>query len=148
MAKREGLGLNQRDRANQDTLNYQGAMYGGSFPTMQPDAGSLTITDDLTFVSATHHGLWINNTGDAGTSIITLPTITAAMKGKVFGVTALAAQILRVDPAAGEIIWLHGNGVASKYVALSDVISEYIVVYCDGIAWFVTEASGVVTKEG
>ena len=145
--KRPGIGLNARDRANQDTLNKQGPWWGEVYPTLAPDAVELAKTANYTFTTA-DFGKWMTNEGDAGTQTLTLPLITTAMIGKVFGVKAMAAQEILVSPNAADAIFLHGDGVLDKDVVVTGAISEFVIIYCHSLTkWYVTQANGVITKE-
>jgi hypothetical protein len=86
------------------------------------------------------------NTGAAGTITLTLPAVSAA-SGTAIKVQVTAAQIVRLDPASSEKIYLGGSGVAGKYLQIAGVIGNYADVYCDGTDWIVLDYSGVLTKE-
>lgn len=87
-----------------------------------------------------------NNTGDAGTMVLTLPAVARA-KGKVIKVALTAAQIVRLLPQTGEAVNLNGSAVVTKYLNVAGVIGNYVECYCDGTQWVVTNYAGVVTKE-
>jgi hypothetical protein len=118
------------------------------YPTL--DARTATVatkTADYTVTIADLEAPTIfDNAGDAGTQVLTLPAVALA-KGKVIRAHALAAQIIRLDPQAGEAVNYNGSAVVSKYVNLAGVIGNYIELFCDGTQWVVTQSNGVVTKE-
>lgn len=86
------------------------------------------------------------NTGAGGTIVLTLPAVAAA-KGYVILVNVLAAQIVRLLPATGEVVNYNGSVVVTKYLNVAGVIGNYVEVFCDGVHWIVRDANGVVTKE-
>lgn len=118
------------------------------YPTI--DARTATVTTKTADYTVTVADLdtptIFNNTGDADTLVFTLPAVADA-KGKVLRAHALAAQIMRFDPQAGEAVNYNGSAVVSKYAQLAGVIGNYIELFCDGTQWVVTQANGVVTKE-
>lgn len=119
-----------------------------AYPTIDVRTATVAIkTADYTITQADLEAPTIfNNTGDAGAQTLTLPAV-AASKGKVVRAHALAAQVIDLDPQAGEAVNYNGSAVVSKYVRLAGVIGNYIELYCDGTQWIVTQANGVVTKE-
>lgn len=86
------------------------------------------------------------NTGAAGTIVLTLPA-AAKVKEQQMRVYLTAAQDVRLTPQTGEKIYLAGSGTATKYLSIAGVIGNYANIYCDGNYFFVTNYSGVVTKE-
>lgn len=86
------------------------------------------------------------NAGASGTVVFTLPSV-AGNAGKALKFHALAAQIIRLLPVAGQAVNLHGSAVVTKYLNVAAVIGNYADVYCDGYQWIVTGYAGVVTKE-
>lgn len=86
------------------------------------------------------------NTGAAGTITLTLPAVSAAA-GTALKVQMTVAQIVRLDPAGTEKIYLGGSGAAGKYLQIAGVIGNFADVYCDGSDWIVLGYSGVLTKE-
>lgn len=119
-----------------------------SYPTIDPRTATVaTKTADYTVTVADLSTPTIfNNAGDDGTQTLTLPSV-ALSRGKVIRAHALAAQIIRIDPAGTEAVNYNGSAVAGKYVQLAGVIGNYIELFCDGTQWIVTQANGVVTKE-
>lgn len=105
-------------------------------------------TSDFTVLAsaAAGTGLLYSTTGAGGTVVFTLPT-AESMAGSCIGFKVMAAQILRVLPVSGEKIYLHGDGVATKYLNVAAVIGNYAELYSDGVDWTVEHALGVVTKE-
>ena len=105
-------------------------------------------TDDFTVLAsaAAGTGLLYTNTGAAKTIVFTLPT-AESMAGSVIGFKVMAAQIVKCLPVTGEKIFLHGDGVATKYLNVAAVIGNYVELYSDGVDWTVEHAVGVVTKE-
>lgn len=104
-----------------------------------------TKTADYTITAAQLNNIF-DNTGDAGTMVLTLPAVKDSL-GKCLLVNILAAQIVRLLPVSGEIINLNGSVVVTKYLNIAGVIGNYADLYCDGVQWIVTGYSGVVTKE-
>lgn len=86
------------------------------------------------------------NTGAADTIVLTLPA-ASSLAGKKCRFQITVAQIVQVKPATGEKIYLGGDGVASKYLAIAGTIGNYAEIYCDGTNFYVTAYSGVLTKE-
>ena len=119
-----------------------------AYPTVDPRAATITTkTADYTITLADLKTPTIfDNSGDNGTLVFTLPAVADA-KGRVVRVAALAAQVIRLDPATGEAVNYNGSAVVSKYVNLAGVIGNYIELFCDGVQWIVTQSNGVVTKE-
>lgn len=120
-----------------------------AYPTIDPRTATVTTkTADYTVtVDDLAKPTIFNNTGDTGVQVLTLPAVADA-KGKVIRAHALAAQAIRLDPQTGEAVNYNGSAVVSKYVDLAGVIGNYIELFCDGTEWIVTQANGVVTKEG
>jgi hypothetical protein len=86
------------------------------------------------------------NTGAAGEIILTLPS-AAKCKEQNMKVYLTVAQNVKLTPQTGEKIFLAGSGTATKYLLIAGVIGNYCVVYCDGQSFYVTDYSGVLTKE-
>ena len=86
------------------------------------------------------------NTGAAGTIVLTLPS-AAKCKEQKMKVYLTVAQDVRLTPQTGEKIFLAGSGTATKYLSITGVIGNYCVVFCDGQSFYVTDYSGVLTKE-
>jgi hypothetical protein len=105
-------------------------------------------TDDFTVLAsaAAGTGLLYTNAGAAKTIVFTLPT-AESMAGSCIGFKVMAAQIVRCLPVTGEKIFLHGSGVATKYLNIAAVIGNYAELYSDGVDWTVEHGVGVVTKE-
>lgn len=104
-----------------------------------------TKTSDYTITVAQLNSIF-DNTGDAGTMVLTLPAVKDSI-GKCLLVNILAAQIVRLLPVTGEIINLNGSVVVTKYLNIAGVIGNYAALYCDGVQWIVTAYAGVLTKE-
>lgn len=119
-----------------------------AYPTIDPRTATVaTKTADYTITVADLATPTIfNNTGDVDALVLTLPAVADA-KGKVLVVHALAAQVIQLDPQAGEAVNYNGSAVVSKYAQLAGVIGNCIELFCDGSQWVVTKANGVVTKE-
>jgi hypothetical protein len=105
-------------------------------------------TGDFTLLASTcaGGGKIYTNTGAGATVVFTLPA-AADMAGSVIGLKVTAAQIVRALPVTGEKIFLHGDGVATKYLNVAATIGNYVELYSDGVDWTVEHALGVVTKE-
>lgn len=142
---------------NLQVKNFLGRLMGGSYlleksttlyPTINPRTATVTTkTADYTITVADVSTPTIfNNSGDTGTMVLTLPSVSAA-KGKVVRVHLLAAQIVRLLPVSGEAVNYNGSAVVTKYLNIAGVIGNYVEVFCDGTQWVVTQANGVVTKE-
>ena len=86
------------------------------------------------------------NTGAGGTVVLTLPAASKCKEQKM-KVYITVAQTLRLTPQTGEKIYLAGSGTATKYLNIAGTIGSYCVVYCDGQSFYVTDYSGVLTKE-
>lgn len=86
------------------------------------------------------------NTGAVGEIILTLPA-AAKCKEQKCRVYCTVAQDVKLTPQTGEKIYLAGSGTATKYLLIAGVIGNYAEIYCDGNSYFVTQYSGVLTKE-
>ena len=126
-------------------LSHDQLIYGVGYPVAPADA-PVSAHDANDTLDATDMGRNNTNTGASGTIVLTLPA-AASFPGQVFRVQVTAAQIVRVDPASGEAIFLGGSGVVSKYCQIAGVIGNYADIWCDGVAWHVVGYSGVLTKE-
>lgn len=115
------------------------------YPSTLATASQTAKTADYT-VLATEMGTNFTNSGASGTVVFTLPA-AARCPNKTVKFSCLAAQIVRVDPSGTEKIYLHGSGVAGKYLNIAAVIGNYADLFCDGLNWHVTYLAGVVTKE-
>jgi hypothetical protein len=110
--------------------------------TVVAKGASFTITTAL----AAGKGLIYTNTGAGATIVFTLPA-AADVAGTVIGFKSTVAQIVQCLPVTGEAIYLHGDGVVTKYLNVAAVIGNYVELYSDGVAWTVEQTVGVVTKE-
>jgi len=104
-----------------------------------------TKTSDYTILASELDGIF-NNSGDDGTTVLTLPAVKDSI-GKTLTINVLAAQIVRALPVTGEAINLNGSAVVTKYLNIAGVIGNYADLFCDGTQWIVTGYAGVVTKE-
>ena len=86
------------------------------------------------------------NTGAGGAIVLTLPN-ASKVKEQQMRVYLTVAQNVTLTPQTGEKIYLAGSGTASKYLLIAGTIGNYANIYCDGTAFYVTNYSGVVTKE-
>ncbi len=115
-------------------------------PFVAPDATVVALTTGTTLTVAAHAGKNVTNTGAGGINTHTLPAV-AVSGGVAIRFQITAAQVVRLDPASTEKIYLGGSGAAGKYVNIAGTIGNYCEIYCDGVAWHVIAYSGVVTKE-
>jgi len=118
---------------------------GNTYPIVAPSSTPVAYTGDATLVAADLNKN-VTNTGAAGTITLTLPAV-AGLTGYTLHVGLTAAQIVRIDPAGTEAIFLDGSGAAGKYLNIAGVIGNYCDIYCDGTQWLVVSRSGVLTKE-
>lgn len=128
--------------------HFSNPVYGGDYllvPVVLPNATVSAQTATATLTSAVF-GKNVTNTGASGTIVLTLPAAKQG-KDKAFRVWLTVAQIVRLDPAGTEKIYLGGSGVAGKYLNIAAVIGNYADIYCDGTDYHVVGYSGVVTKE-
>jgi hypothetical protein len=116
-----------------------------SVPVVAPD-GTVTAKAATGNLAIADYGVNLTNTGAAGTIQLTLLAASLAA-GLALRIQVTAAQIVQLVPATGEKIYLGGNGVASKYLAIAGVIGNYCDLFCDGEKYLVQGYSGVVTKE-
>jgi len=105
--------------------------------TAKAATGNLAIAD---------YGINLTNTG-AGAAIVLTLLAAASAAGMALRVKVLAAFTVTLTPQTGESIYLHGSGVASKYLLIAGVIGNYVDLFCDGEKYLVQDANGVVTKE-
>lgn len=116
------------------------------YPKVDPRTATITTkTADYTILASELNSVF-DNTGDAGTMVLTLPAVKDSI-GKCLTINLLAAQIVRLLPVTGEAVNLNGSAVVTKYLNIAGVIGNYADLYCDGVQWIVTGYSGVVTKE-
>lgn len=99
-------------------------------------------SDDL---DATDFGKILTNTGAGGSITLTL-LLTGLTSGQGFRVAVTAAQTVVLDPGVGKI-YLNGSGVADKTLTIAGVIGNYADVFTDGTDYYITQYSGVLTKE-
>ena len=118
---------------------------GSVYPIVAPSATPVAYTGDATLVAGDLNKN-VTNTGAAGTITLTLPAVSG-LTGYTLHVEVTAAQIVRVDPAGTESIFLGGSGVAGKYLNIAGVIGNCADIYCDGTQWLVVNRDGVLTKE-
>jgi len=132
--------MNDRDKHN--------ALVEGCSASVNPLlATSVTALDTAsTLDDYLASGSAFNNTGAAAAVEHNLPD-PATCTGVYFGFFQTAAQITRLQPISGGKVYYGGSGVADKYVQLAGVIGNYMILWCDGVNWYVVEANGVVTKE-
>ena len=95
-----------------------------------------TKTADYTILSTELNRVF-NNSGDDGTTVLTLPTVYGNA-GKALKIHVLAAQIVRALPVTGQAVNLNGSAVVTKYLNIAGVIGNYADLYCDGYQWIVT----------
>ena len=114
-------------------------------PTIAANATVAAHTDSATLTVA-DAGKIHTNTGSSGTVTLTLPKASDAA-GCSLRAQVTAAQIVHFLPVTGEAIFLGGDGVATKYLAIAGTIGNFCDIYSDGVQWLVTKYSGVVTKE-
>lgn len=132
----------------ESTLSVTGAItgaHGGYYPVVAPNVAPTAYTTDTTLVAA-NLNTNITNTGAAGTVTLTLPAVSG-LAGYIFHVELTVAQVVRLDPAGTESIYLGGSGVAGKYANIAGVIGNMVDVYCDGTRWLIVNRDGVITKE-
>ena len=110
-------------------------------PTLTPTAHTASATLTVADFGTIH-----TNTGVGSRMVLTLPAANT-VENKAIKFQQTAAVITDIMPATGEVIYLGGDGVASKYLRLAGTISHYADLYCDGSQFMVMGYSGVVTKE-
>jgi hypothetical protein len=116
------------------------------YPQVNVRTATVTAkTTDYTVVVSDLNKVF-TNAAAGGTVVFTLPSV-AGNAGKALKFHSLAAQIIRLLPATGQAVNLHGSAVVTKYLNVAAVIGNYVDVYCDGYQWIVTGYAGVVTKE-
>lgn len=115
-------------------------------PPMVSPAGTVEANTGNATLTYANFNKNQTNTGAAGTIQLTLPA-AATVAGMSLRVQLTAAQIVQVVPASGEKIFLGGDGVASKWLAIAAVIGNFADLYCDGDKFLCTNYSGVVTKQ-
>lgn len=118
---------------------------GNTYPMVAPSSTPVAYTGDATLVAADLNKN-VTNTGAAGTITLTLPSVSG-LTGYTLHVELTAAQVVRIDPAGTESIFLGGSGVAGKYANIAGVIGNMIDIYCDGTQWLIVNRDGVITKE-
>lgn len=118
---------------------------GSVYPVIPANGTVVARTGDVTLVASDLNKI-TTNTGAAGTITLTLPAVSG-LAGYCQRVALTVAQVVRLDPAGTESIYLGGSGVAGKYVNIAGVIGNYCNIYCDGTQWLVLDYAGVLTKE-
>lgn len=118
---------------------------GTLYPIVAPSVAPTAYAADTTLVAA-NLNTNVTNTGASGTITLTLPAVSG-LTGYVLHVELTVAQIVRIDPAGTEKIYLGGSGVAGKYANIAGVIGNMVDIYCDGTQWLIVGRDGVVTKE-
>lgn len=147
IVKYQGLNTN-KNAVFGGTVTFQSTVAttnGVLYPIVSPAGTPVAYTGDATLVAADLNKN-VTNTGASGTITLTLPAVSG-LTGYVLHVQLTVAQIVRLDAAGTEAIFLGGSGVAGKYVNIAGVIGNMLDLYCDGTRWLVTNYSGVVTKE-
>lgn len=119
--------------------------HGTVYPIVPASTAPTAYAADHTLVAG-EMNTNVTNTGSSGTITLTLPAV-AGLTGYVLHVELTVAQIVRVDPAGTEAIFLGGSGVAGKYANIAAVIGNMLDIYCDGTQWVVVNRDGVITKE-
>lgn len=106
-----------------------------------------TVTDDTDAhsVLASESGIVLTNAGSGGAAAHTLP---AAVAGLNYCFVVMAAQELRVTPAAGDVINIAGTaGDAAEYWTANAVGEALCLVAVDGTNWIATSYTGTWTQQ-
>lgn len=111
-----------------------------------PGNATVTALASATTLTSAHYGVNLTNTGASATLEHAL-LAASSVKGKCIKFQLTAAQIVRLQPASGESVYLGGSGVADKYLQVAGVIGNYVELYSDGSRYHVVGYSGVLTKE-
>lgn len=118
---------------------------GSLYPIVAPSVAPTAYATDTTLVAG-NLNTNVTNTGASGTITLTLPAVSG-LTGYTLHVELTVAQIVRVDPAGTETIFLGGSGAAGKYANIAAVIGNMVDIYCDGTRWLIVNRDGVITKE-
>lgn len=118
---------------------------GSLYPIVAPSVAVTAYATDTTLVAA-NLNTNVTNTGASGTITLTLPAVSG-LTGYTLHVELTVAQIVRIDPAGSEAIFLGGSGAAGKYANIAAVIGNMVDIYCDGTQWLIVNRDGVITKE-
>ena len=106
-----------------------------------------TVTDDTDAhaVLAAESGIVLTNAGSGAPAAQTLP---AAVAGLNYCFVVMAAQELRVTPAAGDVINIAGTaGDAAEYWTANAVGESLCIVAVDGTNWVATSYTGTWTQQ-
>ena len=106
-----------------------------------------TVTDDTDAhaVLAAESGIVLTNAGSGAPAAQTLP---AAVAGLNYCFVVMAAQELRVTPAAGDVINIAGTaGDAAEYWTANAVGEALCLVAVDGTNWIATSYTGTWTQQ-
>jgi hypothetical protein len=106
-----------------------------------------TVTDDNNgkTLSITESGTVQTNLGASGAAAWTLP---AAAAGLTYTFVVMAAQELRVTPAAGDVINIAGvTGDAAEYWTANAIGESLTLVAVDGTNWIATSMLGTWTQQ-
>lgn len=97
-----------------------------------------------TLVEAECYGGIVTNEGASGTIVVNLPNAKAGMSVTF---VQLAAQIIQVEPASGEIIKFSG-AVADDYLALTAAADVQFTLTCVELGeWVVTSYTGTLADQ-
>lgn len=118
---------------------------GSLYPIVAPSVAVTAYATDTTLVAG-NLNTNVTNTGASGTITLTLPAVSG-LTGYTLHVELTVAQIVRIDPAGTEKIYLGGSGAAGKYANIAAVIGNMLDIYCDGTQWLIVNRDGVITKE-
>lgn len=118
---------------------------GSVYPIVAPSVAPTAYAADTTLVAG-NLNTNVTNTGASGTITLTLPAVSG-LAGYTLHVELTVAQIVRIDPAGTETIFLGGSGVAGKYANIAAVIGNMVDIYCNGTQWLIVNRDGVITKE-
>lgn len=125
-----------------------GIFYAGGnpmFPVQDPKA-TVKANAATASIAAADFPKNNTNTGAIGATVMTLPS-AFSVAGQCMRFYITAAQQVSLDPLAADAIYLAGSGVANKDLVIAGVIGNYVDLYSDGVYFYVTSYSGVVTKE-
>jgi hypothetical protein len=101
-------------------------------------------TDDQELTAANSGSVWTNS-GAIAAQTFTLP---AAAAGLEFTFIVMAAQELRVDPAAGDVVYINAVGASAAEYWVADAVGESLhLVAVDGTNWIATSHIGTWTQE-
>lgn len=109
-----------------------------------PDTVALTTAT----LNATHYNKVITNAGSVATATLTLPAVSGVPAGTTFTFEVHAAQLIVLQPDAGDTIFPIGEG-DGEWIRSNTIGSRITIKAMDSTGWIITDRQGYwqATKE-